>query len=165
MSRKLERKWRSNNSVEYLLDWKNSVRVYKKALHKARAAYYSKLIEENKSNPRFLFSTVARLTESHSSTEPSIPRSLNTSIFMTFFNDKILTIRNRINHLLPSIGTNTPSSTECGDSGVRVYSSLSPPSPFCSSPAGGVCGRGRGWLPRCSEQGTPATIHIIIPSI
>ena len=115
VSRKLERKWRSNNSVEYLLDWKNSVRVYKKALHKARAAYYSKLIEENKSNPRFLFSTVARLTESHSSTEPSIPRSLNSSIFMTFFNDKILTIRNRINHLLPSIGTNTPSSTEISE--------------------------------------------------
>ena len=115
MSRKLERKWRSNNSVEYLLDWKNSVRVYKKALHKARAAYYSKLIEENKSNPRFLFSTVARLTESHSSTEPSIPRSLNSNIFMTFFNDKILTIRNQIDHLLPSIGTNTPSSTEISE--------------------------------------------------
>ena len=94
VSRKLERKWRSNNSVEYLLDWKNSVRVYKKALHKARAAYYSKLREENKNNPRFLFSTVARLTESHSSTEPSIPRSLNSSIFMTFFHDKILTIDN-----------------------------------------------------------------------
>ena len=115
MSRKLERKWRSNNSVEYLLDWKNSVRVYKKALHKARAACYSKLIEENKSNPRFLFSTVARLTESHSSTEPSIPRSLNSSIFMTFFNDKILTIRNRIDHLLPSIGTNTLSTTEISE--------------------------------------------------
>ena len=115
MSRKLERKWRSNNSVEYLLDWKNSVRVYKKALHKARAAYYSKLIEENKNNPRFLFSTVARLTESHSSTESSIPRSLNSSIFMTFFNNKILTIRNRINHFLPSIGTHTPSSTEISE--------------------------------------------------
>ena len=57
--RKLERKWHSSNCVEYLRDWKNSVRVYKKALHKARAAYYSKLIEENKNNPRFLFSTVA----------------------------------------------------------------------------------------------------------
>ena len=34
---------------------------------------------------------------------------------MTFFNDKILTIRNRINHLLPSIGTNTPSSTEMSE--------------------------------------------------
>ena len=115
MSRKLERKWRSNNSVEYLLDWKNSVRVYKKALHKARAAYYSKLIQENKSNPRFLFSTVARLTESHSSTKPSIPRSLNNSIFMTFFNDKILTIRNRIDHLLLSIGTYTLSTTEISE--------------------------------------------------
>ena len=34
---------------------------------------------------------------------------------MTFFYDKILTIRNRINHLLPSIGTNTPSSTEISE--------------------------------------------------
>ena len=106
VSRQLERKWRSSNHVEYLLDWKNSVKAYKKALHIARAAYYSKLIEENKNNPRFLFSTVARLTESHTSTEPSIPQSLNSNIFMNFFNDKILSIRNKINLLLPSIGTN-----------------------------------------------------------
>ena len=115
MSRKLERKWRSNNSVEYLLDWKNSLKVYKKALHKARAAYYSKLIEDNKNNPRFLFSTVARLTESYTSTEHRIPRSLNSNIFMTFFNDKILTIRNKIDRLLPSIGTNTLSRTEISE--------------------------------------------------
>ncbi|XP_053301290.1 uncharacterized protein LOC128460231 [Pleuronectes platessa] len=115
LSRKLERKWRSSNNVENLIDWKNSVKEYKKALHKARAAYYSKLIEENKNNPRFLFSTVARLTESHTSIEPSIPRSLNSNIFMTFFNDKILTIRNKINHLLPSIGTNTLPTTEISE--------------------------------------------------
>ena len=34
---------------------------------------------------------------------------------MTFFNDKILTIRNRIDHLLPSIGTNTLSTTEVSE--------------------------------------------------
>ena len=111
-SRKLERKWRSNNCVENHLAWNNCVKAYKKALDKAKAAYYSTLIEENKSNPRFLFSSVARLTESHTSTEPSIPRSLNSNIFMTFFKNKIQTIWNKINHLLPSIGTITPSRTE-----------------------------------------------------
>ena len=40
---------------------------------------------------------------------------LNSSIFMTFFNDKILTIRNQIHHLLPSIGTNTRSTTEISE--------------------------------------------------
>ena len=34
---------------------------------------------------------------------PSIPRSLNSNIFMNFFNDNILTIRNKIHHLLPSV--------------------------------------------------------------
>ena len=77
VSRKLERKWRSNNSIEYLLDWKNSVRVYKKALHKARAAYYSKLIEENKNNPRFLFSICSqadRESQLHRTQYSSIPK-------------------------------------------------------------------------------------------
>ena len=34
---------------------------------------------------------------------------------MTFFNDNSLTIRNQIDHLLPSVDTNTPSSTEISD--------------------------------------------------
>ena len=70
-----------NHHVENHLAWKTSVKAYKKALHKARATYYSGLIEENKNNPRFLFSSVGRLTESHTSTEPSIPRSLNSNIW------------------------------------------------------------------------------------
>ena len=56
--------------------------LYRKALRNARAAYYSALIEENKNNPRFLFSTAARLTESHSSIEPHIPITLGSNDFM-----------------------------------------------------------------------------------
>ena len=42
----------------------------------------------------------------------------------------------------------------CGVFGIWVCVSLPLPR-FCSSPAGGVCGRGRGWLPRWSKRGTP----------
>ena len=100
-SRKLERIWRSTKLEESRLTWHITLNEYKKALRKARAAYYSSLIDENKNNARFLFSTVARLTESHSSTEPSIPIALSSNDFMCFFNDKIVTLRNQINDLLP----------------------------------------------------------------
>lgn len=44
---------------------------------RARAAYYSALMEDNKNNPGFLFSTVEMLTESHISVEPCIRLSNN----------------------------------------------------------------------------------------
>ncbi|TKS65475.1 hypothetical protein D9C73_028281 [Collichthys lucidus] len=95
-ARKSERKWRATKLEESHLVWQDNLRTYRKALRNARAAYYSSLIEENKNNPRFLFSTVARLTENHSSTEPSIPLGLSSNDFMSFFNDKIITIRDKI---------------------------------------------------------------------
>lgn len=45
----------------------------------AKTVYY---MDKNKNNPRFLFSTIARLTESHCSIEPSIPVTLNSNDFM-----------------------------------------------------------------------------------
>uniref|UniRef100_A0A8D3B260 Reverse transcriptase domain-containing protein n=1 Tax=Scophthalmus maximus TaxID=52904 RepID=A0A8D3B260_SCOMX len=111
MSRRLERKWRSNSLDDSHLDWKNCLITYKKALRNARTNYFSSLIEENKNNPRFLFSTVARLTESKSSTEQSIPPTLSSNDFMSFFTNKIITIRENIYQLLPTNGTDTLSST------------------------------------------------------
>ncbi len=38
---------------------------YRQALKAARSEYIRKLIDNNQNNPRFLFSTVARLTNCH----------------------------------------------------------------------------------------------------
>uniref|UniRef100_A0A3Q3FYF7 Reverse transcriptase domain-containing protein n=1 Tax=Labrus bergylta TaxID=56723 RepID=A0A3Q3FYF7_9LABR len=83
-----------------------------KALRHARAAYYSSLIEENKGNPRYLFSTVARLTESHGSIEPCSPLALSSNDFLSFFNNKILDIRDKIGNLLPLPGADTVDTAE-----------------------------------------------------
>lgn len=101
-ARKLERLWRSDKREESRILWRESHNNYMTALRRARAAYYSSLIEENKNNPRYLFSTVARLTQSHSSIDPVIPLALSCEDFMSFFNDKILKIRDKIsNSLIP----------------------------------------------------------------
>uniref|UniRef100_A0A669EKP4 Reverse transcriptase domain-containing protein n=1 Tax=Oreochromis niloticus TaxID=8128 RepID=A0A669EKP4_ORENI len=102
ITRKLERKWRVTNLEDHHLAWRNSLLLYKKALRKARTSYYSSLIEENKNNPRFLFSTVARLTKSQSSTEPTIPLTLTSNDFMNFFTNKIFIIREKITNNHPT---------------------------------------------------------------
>jgi len=40
------------------------------------------MIEDDKKNPRFLFSTVARLNKNPSSVEPCIPLTLSTDNFL-----------------------------------------------------------------------------------
>ena len=104
-TQKLERNWRSTKLEESRLAWQDSLKIYRKALRNARAAYYSFLIEENKNNPRFLFSTLARLTKSHNSIDPCIPITLSSNDFMNFFHEKVLTIRDRIQSQLPSTGS------------------------------------------------------------
>ena len=71
------------------------------------------LTEENRSNPRFLFSTVARLTKSHNSVELCIPAALSSEDFMSFFSGKIIRIREEINQAQPpaAVGLSTASVT------------------------------------------------------
>ncbi len=61
-TRILERKWRKTNLEVLRIAWKNSMSSYRQALKTARTEYIRKLIDNNQINPRFLFSTVARLT-------------------------------------------------------------------------------------------------------
>ena len=60
-------------------------------------AHHSSLIEGNKNNPLFLFSTVARLTKSQNSVEPCIPEAVSSEDFMSFLSGKIIRIREEIN--------------------------------------------------------------------
>ncbi|MDF4419801.1 hypothetical protein P3392_23640, partial [Vibrio parahaemolyticus] len=103
ISRNFERNWRLTKLEESRLIWADSLKTYKRGLRNARANYYSVLIEENKNTPRFLFSTVARLTEGQNSIEPCIPLALSSNDFMSFFNDKILTIEAKFMTSCPQI--------------------------------------------------------------
>ncbi len=92
-TRNIECKWRKTNLEVLRIAWKNSMSSYRKALKAARTKHICKLIDNNQNNPRFLFSTVARLTNNQTSPDVNIPSQFNYK-FMNFFTDKIDNIRN-----------------------------------------------------------------------
>ncbi len=69
---------------------------YRQAVKAARTEHFRKLLDNSKNNPRFLFSTVARLTNKQMSPNINIPSQFNSNDFMNFFTDKIDNIRNTI---------------------------------------------------------------------
>ncbi len=85
----LERKWRKTNLEVFRIAWKNSMSSYRQALKTARTEYIRKLIDNHQNNPRFLFSTVARLTNKQMSPDLNIPSQFNSNDFMNFFTDNI----------------------------------------------------------------------------
>ncbi len=72
---------------------------YRQALKTARTEHICKLIDDNQNNPRFLFSTVARLTNKQMSPDLNIPSEFNSNDFMNYFTDKIDNIRNTITNV------------------------------------------------------------------
>ncbi|KAI2648116.1 RNA-directed DNA polymerase from mobile element jockey [Labeo rohita] len=98
-TRNLERKWRKTNLEVFRIAWKNCMSRYRQALKAARAEHFRELIENNQNNPRFLFSTVARLTNNQTPPELNIPLQFNSNDFMNFFTDKIDNIRNTITNV------------------------------------------------------------------
>ncbi len=60
----------------FRIAWKNSMSSYRQALKDARTEHTRKLINNNQNNPRFLFSTVARLTNKQMSPDVNIFSSL-----------------------------------------------------------------------------------------
>ncbi len=87
------------NLEVFRIAWKNSMSSYRQALKAARTEHIRKLIDNNQNNPRFLFSTVARLTNNQTSPDLNIPSQLNSNDFMNFFSDKIHNIRNTITNV------------------------------------------------------------------
>ncbi len=67
-----------------------------------------------------LRSTVARLTQSQSSLKPCIPVALGSNDFMTFFNNKIVLIREKIHQHLSSLGTDDSLIIGSLDSALRL---------------------------------------------
>ncbi len=62
---------------------------YRQTVKAARAEHIRKLIDNNQNNSRFLFSTVARLTNKQMSPDLNVPSQFNSNDFMNFFTDKI----------------------------------------------------------------------------
>ncbi len=87
------------NLEVFRIAWKNSMSSYRQALKTARTEYIRKLIDNHQNNPRFLFSTVARLTNKQMSPDLNIPSQFNSNDFMNFFTDKIDNIRNIITNV------------------------------------------------------------------
>ncbi len=82
---------------------------YRQALKAARTEHIRKLINNNQNNPRFLFSTVARLTNNQMSPDLNIPSQFNSNDFMNFFTDKIDNIRNTITNVDSTASSNSAS--------------------------------------------------------
>ncbi len=55
-ARKMERSWRKTKLEISCVAWWESTFSYRKALKTARSDYFSYLLEENKHNPKYLFS-------------------------------------------------------------------------------------------------------------
>jgi len=95
-TRNIERKWRQTRLEVFRIAWKDSSSHYRKTLKAARAEHLRKLAENNQNNPRFLFNTVARLTNKQTSPEQNISLQFSSDDFMNFFTEKIESIRNTI---------------------------------------------------------------------
>lgn len=68
----------------------------------SRTTYYSTLTDGNKKKPRFLFNTVAKLTQNHNCMEPSILISPCDVDFMNCSQTVIVNVTDEIRYTLPS---------------------------------------------------------------
>ena len=108
--RRDERAWRKSKLTVHLHILKQSTAAYNKALRLARQAYFSGIINENKTNARVLFSTIERILNPPQSYKQSIAATKDKcNEFAIFFDNKILNIRADIMRNAPSTHPQTAS--------------------------------------------------------
>ena len=93
-----ERRWRKNKLTINHNIYHEQLVICNKAIKQSRQAHFSKLISDNRNNPKILFSTIDRLIN------PVFINTNNTSSntrceeFAAHFNNKIDTIRSTLSH-------------------------------------------------------------------
>ncbi|KAJ0055115.1 hypothetical protein NL108_009851 [Boleophthalmus pectinirostris] len=99
--RKAERKWRKNKiTINYEI-YREQVRKYNNGMKSERQAYLSQLINNNIKNPRILFSTISSVIDPvRNWKEPS--NMPNCEDFVTYFSNKIQSIRAEMQQIQPS---------------------------------------------------------------
>ncbi len=98
----MEHSWRKTKLGVFHIAWQEGTLSYRKALKTARSDYFSSLLEEIKHNPRYLFNTVAKLTQNKTSTDVDISQQHSSNDFMNYFTSKIDNIRDQTVTMQPS---------------------------------------------------------------
>lgn len=99
--RAAERKWRSTRLTVHQDIYKNSLKKFNVEMKLARRSYFSKMIDDHKDNPKFLFSTIDRLINSSSHISSELLSVDKCNEFAVFFSNKVTAIRDNIENTMP----------------------------------------------------------------
>lgn len=80
--RRFKHNWCSAKLELFLLAWHDNLVDHKHVLFTAKSTYYLKIINLSKHNPRSIFKTISKLTQSHSSQSGSFSANGFVKIFM-----------------------------------------------------------------------------------
>lgn len=104
--RRAERVWRKSKLTVHIEILKKKTAAYEKARRLARREYFAKIINDNKTNARVLFSTIEHVLNPPQLYKQSLPASkAKCNEFASFFDNKISNIRADIMSAAASINT------------------------------------------------------------
>lgn len=103
--RQLERLCKRTRLTVHAEAYKHHISSYRDALHAAKSAHFSTLINSTNRNPRILFSTVNKLLQPPDINPPSSPDLCNS--FLLAFNHKISQINSSLTAAVSNSSTPT----------------------------------------------------------